>query len=548
MDFFRKKNFWFSFLIAVIISGGIFLRFWSLGSIPPGVHYDEAYNGMNALWANEARDWKIFYPENTGREGLHINAIAFFISLFGNDNFGLRFANALWGSLTLIGFFLLLRKLEFSRLSVAVGVFMLSTSFWHLAFSRTAYRAIMVPLVLVWMFYFFTRALDEKGWKKFFCFVAVGLLLGAGFHTYIAFRVVPLIFLILAAAFTITQKNFLRKNWKAISLIAIVTLIAAVPMLNYYAGHYKEFLDRTLAVSVASAQKMTPLQAFGRSLGSHLNAFFVYGDGNFRHNYNNQPLLPAAWSVLFAIGFFISLKEIMRTIYNKIRKKDRISTPRFYVSVLAQSIFWVMLIPGVLSIEGIPHSLRIIGTIPAVFIFAVMPIEYLTNFYDILKNIYFKAEIAKLKSTYRTIAVAFMVLVIFGGMAQAYVYFAVWAKDLRTEAAYERKLYLFGKMIHDLSPHKNNYVITAYNTHIAPGRKQSSIKSAEYMAYPQIKNYYFYRPLDGISGIDCEDVQIVFLESDQWLRDQYRNRCPGLTTERHTFDKKYSFFVLRAGG
>ena len=70
----------------------------------------------------------------------------------------------------------------------------------------------------------------------------------------------------------------------------------------------------------------------------------------------------------------------------------------------------------------------------------------------------------------------------------------------------------------------------------------------EFIAYPKIKNYLFYRPVDGIEKVNCEDIQIVFQESDQWLRNEYRAKCPGMRTDKYSFDKnKYVFFVMHGG-
>lgn len=520
------------------------MRFWHLGSIPPGVHYDEAYNGMNALWANQAHDWKIFYEENTGREGLHINVIAFFISIFGNNTVGLRTANAMWGSLTIIGFFLLLRELRFSKLSVAVGTFMIVTSFWHLVFSRTAYRAIMVPFVLIFLFLFLWKGIYRKEHRTR-NFIISGLFMGLGFNTYIAFRIAPIIVLIVALSFIFFRRDFFRKHWKVSLAFVMSAVLSALPILIFFSDHVKDFISRSEAVSIFNAPNLTLWQAFWKSLGTHIWAFFVLGDKNPRHNFMSQPLLPAAWSVLFAIGFLISLKEIVSTVINKIQKKERITTRWFFVSVLAQSIFWVMLVPGVMSIEGIPHSLRIIGVIPAVFILSLLPFEYILNLYEEIKNSPNLASKPWQKNRFITIFSGLVLMVVFGGASQVYIYFNNWANDVATLGAYERKLYDFGLLIKDLSLKKNNYVIGAYNTFISPDRRQSSLKTSEFIGYPNSQKYVFYRQMDGIGQTSCDDPLLVFLESDQWLRDQYRSVCPDLKQKRYNYDNgKYSFWVM----
>lgn len=534
------KKYLYPILVALVILTGVFVRFYQLGTIPPGVHYDEAYNGMDALWANETGDYKVFYPDNTGREGFHINVIAFFLKIFGNSNWGLRFANAMWGSLTLIGFFFLLRELKFSRWSVILGTFLLATSFWHLVFSRTAYRAIMVPFVLVWSFYFFWKGManlkkdDKKSKRLAFIFLAAsGLFFGLGFHTYIAFRAAPLVFALVGLSFIFSQKDFLKINWKSVMVFSLAVILISLPMIWYFWGNFNELVYRSDSVSVFNAKGMNFCQAFWKSLSAHLGAFFNFGDHNPRHNFNDQPLLPHAWAVLFVIGFLISAWEIFLTFKKKVSKW-------FHVSVLAQSMFWVMLLPGVMSIEGIPHSLRIIGTIPAVFLMMTLAVEYFSD----LKKESVQAG-RNFPKKINLIIFGGLILVVFGGFSQIQLYFTKWASDTRTEGAYERKLFDFGHLIGNLPLKNDNYIITAFNTTIYPGNHQSSLKTAEFVGFPNSQRYLFMRPMDNIQNISCDDPQIVFLESDQWLRDQYRSRCPDLKSRRFGYDNsKYSFWVM----
>jgi 4-amino-4-deoxy-L-arabinose transferase-like glycosyltransferase len=545
-----KKNI-FLLLSILIIASGFFFRLWQLDTIPPGIQYDEAFNGLNALEAIKTGDYKVFYTENYGREGFHINVTAFFVKLFGPTSLSIRVANAIWGSLTLIGFYLLLKQLKFSRASVLLGTFMITYSFWHLDFSRTAYRAIMVPLLLSWIFYFFFKAVDSEKNRKLY-FAISGILFGLGFHTYIAFRIAPVILVSVVLAVLATKKDFLKKNWKSAALFALVSLIVALPIFVYYSGHIKDFVSRSEAVSIFNTPKMSPGAAFATSLSTHINAFFVSGDRNPRHNYHSQPLLPAAWSVLFALGFFISMIEITATAFNLIKRKfhksensGNLETKWFYVSVLSQSIFWCMMVPGILSIEGIPHSLRIIGAIPAVFLFTVLPFEYLFSVHDQLKNYGSKEGKFWRLDKFSILIYGIIIMVAYGGFIQVYTYFGPWSGDLATYGGYERKLYNLGNLIQNTNLHKNNYLITAYNTWISADGKQSSLKTTEYIGFPNSQKFLFYKPMEGISKISCDDPLLIFQESDQWLRDQYKSKCPDLVQRRIAYDYgKYMFWMM----
>lgn len=546
----KSKDKIFYVLAILVLAVGIFLRFWQLGTIPPGIQYDEAYNGLDAIHANETGDYALFYPGNTGREGLHINAIAFFIRILGVSNFSLRFANAMWGSLTLVGFCLLLRELKLSRLSVLLGTFMMAFSFWHLDFSRTAFRAIMVPFCIVWMLYFLLRGLNGRKGGPYLNLALSGFFLGLGFYSYIAFRIAPLILVIFGAAYLWFEKDRPVKNWKSVFALAFAFIICVLPIGLYFYAHLNEFLFRSEAVSIFNAPKMTPWQAFGHSLWVHLKAFFIYGDNNSRHNYNNQPLIPSDWIVFFVLGLIISAKEIFEGIRGKWRSRRGGATNfhlsgLFYPAVLAQSILWVMLVPGIMSIEGIPHSLRIIGMIPGVFLTCLFPLEYVLKVYRRMRNSSDRAIQSRGANMLLTLIAGLVVVILIGGLFQAYVYFGLWARDQRTAGGFERKLYLLGMLVKDLDVHAHNYIITANNTSVSSDGTDSSLKTVQFIAYPKIKSYLFFRPVDGLNRVDCNDIQIVFQESDQWLRDQYRAKCPGLRTDRYSFEKsKYVFYVM----
>src|SRR3990167_8613426 len=95
-------------LLFVVLFTAFFFRFWQLDSIPPGLYPDEAMNGVNALEAIDNGQYKAFYPENNGREGLFINIQAASIALLGNTPLALRIVSAKFGALTIGAVFLFL--------------------------------------------------------------------------------------------------------------------------------------------------------------------------------------------------------------------------------------------------------------------------------------------------------------------------------------------------------------------------------------------------------------------------------------------------------
>ena len=180
------------FLIFII---AIFFRFWNITNTPPGLYPDEAMNGNNALEANATSEYKIFYPENNGREGFFINIQAISLSIFGNYPWALRIVSALFGIFTVLGIFFLIKAIFPKKSIIALtATFMLAASFWHINFSRISFRAIMVPFCLVWSFYFIILAWQKR---KVWPALISGIFFGLGFHTYIAFRFAPFLALVL---------------------------------------------------------------------------------------------------------------------------------------------------------------------------------------------------------------------------------------------------------------------------------------------------------------------------------------------------------------
>ena len=543
-------------IIAILLLAG-FLRLWELNQTPPGIWYDEAYNGLDALKALESNNYQIFYPENYGREGLYINTLALSFKIFGINNFALRFPSAFFGILTILGFYLLLKSLKLSRTTIILGIFALTTSFYHLNFSRITFRAIMVPLLMVWSFHFFIKGfyLIKKNIKSskrslfrklldspLLNFFIAGLLTGLGLHTYIAYRVVPLIFVIILIIFLIVYKKFLSQYWKAILIFLMGAIISAGPLLLFFQQNPSAFTGRTDAVSIFNAPNMTVSEAFIKSLLFHLQSFFFTGDGNQRHNHSSLPLLPAVWALFFAIGFFISLKEIIATIIK--RFKNMPSTKLFLPSLLGQAIFWTMLIPGVLSLEGIPHALRIIGVIPAIFLITILPFEYLRRLYQHLKaSSFYSLKLWRWKIMQITFSIL-IVTVLLTGIFQSYLYFELWAKNPKTAEAFQQNFYQLGEFIKQQPLKKQNYLLLDKHIEInKENRSDISEKSLLFSAMPIIKEYQIYNVDESIdnlineSSIDCSDSQFILLPNIPLLSlKKIKNYCRNLELQEFSLD------------
>ncbi|HHX58158.1 MAG TPA: hypothetical protein GX706_00080 [Candidatus Moranbacteria bacterium] len=562
LPFINQKRIVIPIVLGFVLFFGIFIRFYNLNQIPPGVWYDEAYNGLDAIKANETSEYQIFYADNYGREGLFINLIAFSFKIFGTDTASLRFPSALFGSLALLGFYFLCRKLKLSQLVSLMGVFILTSSFWHLNFSRISFHAIMIPALIIWTLYFFFSGIEKNKLKyvqktnasslKYFLFS--GLILGLGLHSYISFRVAPLIFLCLAICLFLFTKNFWRNYRQPILAFLLGALITAGPLLLHFFQNPDNFTGRTDAISISKNPEAGALISLTKSASFHLSSLLFAGDPNQRHNHYSQPLVPLAWSLLLMIGFWLSAKNLLSTFLQQIKlwqkeknffRKIKIN-PMFFASITAQVCFWLMLLPGIITIEEPPHTLQIIGIIPAVFLMIVIAISYLEKIYLKLK----KSPLRQWKNIrWRILQFSFvgiLSITILTGFSQIYTYFQIWAKDPLTQKSFEQDQAALGSIINSLPLKENNYLIVSENKQISEDYKSFNDKTVEFTGYPKIKNYLIHPTFTGLSAINCTESQIIFQEDNSWLREQIKDKCPNLSPQKiDAFsDGKYYYWIM----
>ena len=331
-------------LLGAILAVAAFLRFFQLAAFPPGLYVDEAMDGNDAREALETHRFQVFYPEDNGREGLYVNAAALSIAAFGNQAWALRLPAAIFGTLTVAGIYLLGAEL-ISAPAGLLAAFFLATSFWHLVFSRIAFRAIAAPLFLVWALYLLLAALRRarggRGWLGWM--ILAGAVYGLGFYTYPAYRVTPLLVIAIWIADGRRAKPGGSRAW----IFAAAAAVVAAPLAVYFAGHAGAFWGRAAQVSVFGAPR--PALEIVLNCWRTARMLFTRGDHNWRHNVAWQAELfwPVAACLVVGVG-------------------------------AAWKRHWPMLLwlalgmaPAVAASEA-PHSLRAILMLPAVCLLAAL--------------------------------------------------------------------------------------------------------------------------------------------------------------------------------
>lgn len=421
-----------------IVALAAFFRLHGLKSIPAGLYVDEAINGNNALEALKNGGLRVFYPENNGREGLFINLQALSVAIFGNEPWALRLVSAIFGILTVFGMWLLAKELWQSDAAAFLASFLTAVSFWHVNFSRIGFRAISAPFFLVFGFYFLLRGFNSikpaaRSLFSIFYFIFSGLFFGLGFHTYIAYRVLPLL---LVVVFWLAWRNAEQPERQrlrpAILCFLIAIFLVALPLGIYFLRHPADFFGRAKEVSILAKPAKDTLFNIFKTLGM----FNIRGDWNWRHNFAGKPMLWWPVGLLFLAGLAMSVKHLRRAPADL-----RYSLPPAWLGI--------MLLSNFLSPEGSPHALRALVALPAVFLLAT---EGGLRLYELL-----------IKRFSRNVVLAcagiFLVVHVF---ATWNLYFRQWAPNPAVAEAFSANYVAEARYLQSLPAPEAKYVVVNY--------------------------------------------------------------------------------------
>lgn len=440
------------FFLAVILIIASFLRLYNLMPAdnsgrfsPPGLYPDEAMNGNNAVEAIASGNWKVFYPENFGREGLFINIQGLSVMALGNTPWALRLPSALFGILTVLGLYFLAKELLKNEQVALFSAFLLATSFWHIIFSRIGFRAIMAPAFLVWSVFLllsaFGRVKDayrfSSGYSKITWLLSVfaGAVYGLGMYSYIAYRATPLLILLLGYLFWKNSDHESRPKILGILLIFIsASLIVSAPLLNYFWNNPADFFGRTAGISVLNSA--SPIRDLALNIIKTAGMFNVAGDFNWRHNFAGRPELFLPVGLFFLYGIYLSGK--------KIRNKKLSAIPE------AVLLGWLAIValPVVISNEGLPHALRSILLIPPVFVLSAIGGMH---FYDSVKFYVHSGAL-------RFMSYIFLSVLI---LEVSVVYFLAWTNHPAVRDSFDYRDYVLSERINSLPRAIPKYIIVS---------------------------------------------------------------------------------------
>ena len=223
----RQEILW----LAMILLLAAFLRVYRLDQLPPGLHYDEAFNATMAHRVLTGIERPIFFTEDMTEEPLAIYVTALSFALFGETPWAIRLVSALAGIVTIAALYALARAMFRARLTAALAAFTLAILYWHVNFSRLGMEPIFTPLMMTLAGAFLWRALQPipqssslagRGARGLGLFALAGIFLAATLYTYKAAFFAPILFAAFIGLEILLDRKFGTQNGRGLIILVIV--------------------------------------------------------------------------------------------------------------------------------------------------------------------------------------------------------------------------------------------------------------------------------------------------------------------------------------
>jgi len=399
-----------SLLVGLLALASV-LRFYDLNRLPPGLWFDEGLEGLNALSILHEQPFRIYFDNREffrepafGEEPLFHYLLAISIAVLGPTALALRLVSALIGVLTVGVFYGMVRTIWDRRTALLSGL-LLALFRWHVHFSRTAFRTILVPLFACLFLWLWWSGIKRK--RRSYLILA-GVVLGLGFYTYPAFSlIVPTWFCYLVVLWW-HEKDRRRQLVQGLIWPAAAALVILLPLVTYFIAHPDAVRGRAGSVSIFARKSpvqeqlapeqrgASPAQLLVKNIWANLRHFWWRGDHVERHNVPLMAVFDPLISFIFGLGLLATIVAIRRDRRN-------VLVLLWAVLLSCASIFSV----------GAPNLLRTVGMVPAVVLI-------LANGYLLVSD-----TIAK-RLPRQTAVFALVVLVGWFGGNEIHRYFVVW--------------------------------------------------------------------------------------------------------------------------
>ncbi|MCC6455694.1 MAG: hypothetical protein IT328_12160 [Caldilineaceae bacterium] len=461
--------------LAAILLLAAFLRLWQIDRIPPGFHFDESFEGLEAWRILIDPAYRpIFLTGNFGVPPLnaYANALTFAVVGWLGGEAGptaMRVTAAIFGVLGVWATLDLgqeMRRRAPDLISPAfpwLAAASLAGMRWHLHFSRMGIEPVMVPL-----FWALATGLLLRSWRTgaWWAYGSLGITLALGMYAYQSAWIIPLLVALTALHLLWadrTESDKRSRRWTGLIMAGLISVAGLLPLILFFLQQPDLLLMRPAQISVvgqtASPADSTLLDA-AWATAKMFGPFGSPGDLDPRRNIPGAPALNLWQAIPFYGGLLIALWQSRR-----IGRSQNVIMALPVIGLLG------LLLPGMIS-EYAPHFHRILG--------AAAPAALLCGIgLDAGWRVISGVRSARVRFALIGPLVAGLLLV-GGTITSAHDYFVRWANLPDLFYAFDEGLWQLGQWVADqqsgstiyISPQGENHATLAFAWRKEPAEAQ----------------------------------------------------------------------------
>lgn len=366
------------------------LRLYQLGLVPPSLTWDEAAHGYNAYsilkTGRDEYGYKFplyFRSFDDYKPPLYTFLTIPTVSIFGLNEFAVRFPSAAFGTLAIISTYILAFALLHKKKIALLTAFGLSVSPWHIQFSRVAFESNLSVFLVTFSVFAFLKAISLSKIRLGLWMLVSTLSFGLSLFVYHSARIFAPLLVI--ALFLVFRKKLLAniKFLAPSTILATLTLLLLLPLMTSTAGVMR-FHGTNIFSEVEPLQKATnnlaqdassEREIIGkllhnrrlayaakalRNYSSHFSPKYLFLEADQNRHHAPEVGLLFIWEIPFILlgtGLLIARN--------------------FAVSSKAVVIIWFLLAPLAAAFTwGVPHSVRTVLFLPIYQIFTAVAIFY----------------------------------------------------------------------------------------------------------------------------------------------------------------------------
>lgn len=397
-----------NFCLGVILAFSLFLHTYKVLDNPPSLFSDEVDANYQAYVLNQCQSDYFgnklpihFHSFSDWRTSLYIYSIALTQKFVGHIDLAARLPSAIFGTLSIFVFFLIIKQMFNNPLLPLVGAFLFTLSPWLTHYSRIGFEVTGMIFVLLLGFLFWIKYIKSN--RNKYLYLSIIFFISSLYFYSTAKLFLVFVFVVI---YFLWFKHINSTTIKTKAIVVLLVFLISLPFLvdtirqrsGYRFSYINIFSDPTVSKSVDNFRQQDSFYKFGETIGqkptltsiifhnkaqqwtemfikNYFSSFsteflFLKGDGNLRHGFQTHGYLLYPDLILILIGLSTILK----------RKPDNNQK-----TIILFAICLVCApIPFSLTRDSVfPHGTRLILMLPFLMFFSLMGIK---NLYSIFKS------------------------------------------------------------------------------------------------------------------------------------------------------------------